>query len=166
MTILKFVELIEANKEAINVWGLIVFAISLFVEFTPIKFNPWSAILAWVGSRINTRLNQKLNLIEGKVDKMNKDLDKHIAESVEKELKDTRKDILEFCNSCMYGRKHTKEQFEFVIKQCDAYQKYIEENAVKNGVIDDAIKEIRRLNAKCIQENSYLKEGEDYEIHS
>ena len=166
MTILKLIELVEANRDAINVWGLIIFALSLFVEFTPIKFNPWSAILGWIGSKTNARLNTKLSQIEKKVDKLNTDLDQHIAESVEKELKDTRKDILEFCNSCMNGRRHTKEQFEFVIKQCDAYTKYIRENHVENGYIESAIKEIKRLNDKCIQENSYLKEGEDYEIHS
>lgn len=111
-------------------------------------------------------MNAKLAEIETKVDKLDTSLEKHIAESAVKEIKDTRRDILEFCNSCMNGRKHTKEQFEFVIKQCDDYEKYIEENHVKNGVVDAAIKEIRRLNSKCIQENSYLKEGEDYEVHA
>ena len=115
---------------------------------------------------MNSRLNSKLSEIDTKVDKLSNDLEKHIVESNAKELRDTRKDILNFCNSCMIGQKHTKEQFEFVLKQCDSYEKYIEDNKIKNGVIDAAIKEIRRLNQKCIQENSYLKEGEDYEIHA
>jgi hypothetical protein len=89
-------------------------------------------------------------------------LDEHIEESKAKELRDTRRDILEFCNACMNRRRHTKEQFEFVLRQCDDYEDYIEKNHVKNGVVAAAIKEIRRLNAKCIQENSYLKEGVDH----
>ena len=115
---------------------------------------------------MNSRLNAKLSEIDNKVDKLSNDLDKHIVESLAKEVKDTRRDILDFCNACMNGRKHTKEQFEFIIKQCDEYETYIEKNHVRNGVVDAAIKEIRRLNQKCIQENSYLKEGEDYEVHT
>lgn len=166
MTVAKLVELIGAHSDTLSFWAVILLILSVGVEFTPIKLNPWSAILGWIGSKLNSKMNAKLAEIETKVDKLDTSLEKHIAESAVKEIKDTRRDILEFCNSCMNGRKHTKEQFEFVIKQCDDYEKYIEENHVKNGVVDAAIKEIRRLNSKCIQENSYLKEGEDYEVHA
>ena len=166
MTVAKLVEMIGAKSGDLSFWGVLILLISIGVEFTPIKWNPWSAILGWFGSKWNSRINAKLIEIGKKVDKLNTDLDKHIAEAAAKELQDTRKDILNFCNSCMIGQKHTKEQFEFVIKQCDAYEKYIEDNKIKNGIVDAAIKEIRRLNQKCIEENSYLKEGEDYEVHS
>ena len=166
MTVAKLVELIGEKSTEPSFWGIVVLLLSIGVEFTPIKFNPWSTILGWLGSRLNSRLNAKLTEIDNKVDKLNNDLDKHIAESFAKEIRDTRRDILDFCNACMNGRKHTKEQFEFVIKQCDEYEAYIEKNHVRNGVVDAAINEIRRLNQKCIQENSYLKEGEDYEVHS
>ena len=166
MTVAKLVELIGAKSTELSFWGVLILLLSIGVEFTPIKWNPWSAILGWIGSRLNSRLNSKLSEIDTKVDKLSNDLEKHIVESNAKELRDTRKDILNFCNSCMIGQKHTKEQFEFVLKQYDSYEKYIEDNKIKNGVIDAAIKEIRRLNQKCIQENSYLKEGEDYEIHA
>ncbi len=166
MTVAKLVELIGEKSSELSFWGIIILILSIGVEFTPIKFNPWSTILGWIGSRLNSRLNAKLTEIDNKVDKLGNDLDKHIVESLAKEIKDTRRDILDFCNACMNGRKHTKEQFEFVIKQCDEYETYIEKNHVRNGVVDAAIKEIRRLNQKCIQENSYLKEGEDYEVHS
>lgn len=163
MTVAKLVELIGGKADEWSFWAIILFLLSIGVEFTPIKWNPWTTILGWIGSRLNSRLNAKLEEIDQKVDKLSGDLDKHIEESFAKELRDTRKDILNFCNSCMVGQKHTKEQFEFVIKQCDSYEKYIEDNKIKNGVIDAAIKEIRRLNQKCIEENSYLKEGEDYQ---
>ena len=166
MTVLKLIELIGAKSGEVSFWGLVLLLLSIGVEFTPIKWNPWSSILGWIGSKLNHKLYNRLDEIEGKVDKLGKDLDKHITESMAKEIRDTRRDILEFCNSCMNGRKHTKEQFEFILKQCDEYEVYIEKNKIKNGVVDAAMKEIRRLNLKCIQENSYLKEGEDYEIHN
>lgn len=161
MTVAKLVETIGTLRNELGIsWGLVLFVISV-VEFTPIKCNPWSAILGWIGSKLNSRVNTKLSEISKKVDKLDTDLDEHIAESKAKELRDTRRDILEFCNACMNRRKHTQEQFEFVLRQCDDYEDYIEKNHLKNGVVAAAIKEIRRLNAKCIQENSYLKEGVD-----
>ena len=166
MTVAKLVELVGDKSGSMSFWAILLFLLSVGVEFTPIKFNPWSAILGWIGSRLNSKLNLKLAEIDKNVTKLSKDLDEHIAESKTKELKDTRRDILDFCNSCMTGQKHTKEQFEFVITECDDYEKYIEENKIKNGVVDAAIKEIRRLNQKCIQENSYLKEGVNYEVHT
>lgn len=56
-----------------------------------------------------------------------------------------RRDILNFYDACRNGQKHTKEQFDSVIRQCDYYEKYIHDHDVKNGVIETAIKEIRRL---------------------
>lgn len=166
MTVAQIVELFTAYEDQLTVGGIVLFILSLIVEFIPkIKFYPWSSILGWFGSKINKSLNKRLDEIESKVDTLQTDLDNHVAESVEKELKDTRKDILDFCNACMNGRRHTKEQFEFVIRQCDMYEDYIKKNHITNGYVDAAIKEIKRLNDKCIQENKYLKEGEDYEIH-
>lgn len=163
MTVSKIVEMIGAKSGELSFWGVLILLLSIGVEITPIKWKPWSTFLSWIGSRLNSHLNAKLVEIEGKVDKLGDDLDKHISESAAKEIKDTRRDILEFCNSCMNGRRHTKEQFEFVIKQCDDYESYIRTHKIKNGVVDAAMTEIRRLNLKCIQENSYLKEGKDYE---
>lgn len=163
MTVAKIVEMIGAKSGELSFWGALIFLLSIGVEITPIKWKPWSIFLSWIGSRLNSRLNAKLVEIEAKVDKLGDDLDKHISESAAKEIKDTRRDILEFCNSCMNGCRHTKEQFEFVIKQCDDYESYIRTHEIKNGVVDAAITEIRRLNLKCIQENSYLKEGKNYE---
>ena len=85
---------------------------------------------------------------------------RQIKESEIKSLEDTRRDILDFSNACMNKRKHTQEQFRFILKRCDEYEKYIEKNHLKNGEIKNAIEEIRRLHKKCLQDNTFLKEGE------
>ena len=150
-------------------WGIVVFLGSIGIEVIPkIKWSPWSALFKWIGDKFNNKLDEKMDAIRGevkaiekKVDYVQTELSKHINESEDKALQDTRRDILDFCNACMNKRKHTREQFVFVLKQCDAYEAYIEKNHVKNGEISAAIREIRRLYDKCIQENSFLKEGEE-----
>ena len=148
-------------KDGVSIGGLILILILTVVQITPIKWNPWDRILSWVGDRLNTKVNTKIDDVNQKVDDLEKKLDAHVSESEARDLKDTRKNILDFANSCMYKRKHTKEQFDFVIKECDDYEIFIETNHIKNGVISSAIREIRRLYDICIQENSFLKEGED-----
>ena len=150
-------------------WGIVVFLMSVGIEIIPkCKWNPWSALFKYIGSRFNEKIDKKIeglgtkiNEINTKVDTVDKDLKKHIKESELATLQDMRRVILEFCNACMTKRRHTKEQFDFVIKECDTYEKHIKKNEIKNGVIEAAIKEIRRIYEKCIQENSFLKEGED-----
>lgn len=149
-------------------WGIVVFLMSIGIEVIPrIKWSPWTALFNWIGSRFNLKIDSKMDTVRGeikvldkKIDYVQGELSKHINESEIKSLQDTRRDILDFCNACMNNRKHTKEQFDFMIRECDDYEKYIQNNDIKNGVIEAAINEIRRLYKKCIQEHSFLKEGE------
>lgn len=138
--------------------GLSIGAISLviilsLIQVSKIQLNPWDAILRWIGNRLNSDIKKK-------VDEVEKKLDKHILESETKDLRDTRQYILDFANSCMYGRRHTQEQYRFVIKKCDEYEKYVEENRIKNGEIASAILYIRKLYNRCMQNNSFLQEGD------
>ena len=145
-------------KSTLSTGGIIFVIIASLLQISKININPWDAILSWVGDRINKKLNKRLDDMEAKIDSVEVKLDGHIAESELKDIQDTRRDILEFANACMNGRKHTKEQFDFVLKKCDDYEVYIESKNIKNGVVTSAIKEIRRLYEKCMQEKSFLKE--------
>lgn len=132
---------------------IILFIILSLIQVSKIKINPWDKILGWIGNKLNSGIREK-------VDEVEKKLDQHIKESEIRDLRDTRQYILDFANSCMYGRKHTQEQFRFVIKKCDEYEKYVEENSIKNGEVTSAILYIRKLYSRCMQNNSFLQEGE------
>lgn len=148
--------------------GTIAFLVSVFIDWRPeFKWSPWRSLIKFLGTQFNSAIDKKMDTVRDEIQVLNEKIDNvqtqlsdHITESEIKSLQDTRRDILEFCNSCMNDRKHTREQFRFVLKQCDQYEEYIEKNNLKNGEITDAIHEIRRLHTKCIQENSFLKEGE------
>lgn len=98
--------------------------------------------------------------LNDKVDTMNKELNEHIRTSNERDVREIRIEVLDFANSCMNNRKHTQEEFEFIIQECDKYEKYCAEKNIRNGVADVAIAEVRRIYQKCFEENSFLKEGE------
>lgn len=162
-------------------WGFILFLASIGIEVIPqIKWNPWSSLIRWVGSNFNdkldrkidakvdaldaklatkdTELSNKIDQLDIKVDSVHNALQQHIAESEVKNLQDTRRDIQNFSNSCSNHVRHTKEEYDFYIHKCDEYETYIATNNIKNGVIESAIKNIRRMYDQCIAENGFLPE--------
>ena len=156
MTIQSIWDIIVGLKEEAGIGLLILIILMSIVQVSKININPWDWLLGGIGKKLNANI---LTEVEG----IKKTLDEHIKADEKEKLENQRRDILEFANSCMNGRRHTQEQFKFVIKKCDEYEKYIEDNHIKNGEITSAIEEIRRLNTKCRQKNSFLKPGEEFD---
>lgn len=150
MSISAIWNLIVDAKDELSIGVVILIIFMSLIQVSKININPWDWLLGGIGKKLNASIDKKVTEIEAK-------LDAHIQADEAEKLETKRRDILEFANACMNGRKHTQEQFKFVIKKCDEYETYIEKNDIKNGEISSAISEIRRLNTKCRQNNSYLK---------
>lgn len=156
MTLQAVWDIIIGLKEEAGVGLILLIILMSVVQVSKININPWDWLLGLIGKKLNASMLKKVEDIEKK-------LDDHIKADEKEKLETQRRDILEFANACMNKRKHTQEQFNFIIKKCDEYEKYIEDNHIKNGEISSAIEEIKRLNTKCRQENSYLKPGEEFD---
>lgn len=150
---MNLIQAIDLKEGASAVVFLLLFFMTI-IQIAPIKLNPWDKILRWFGNHMNADIVKRVDVIEEK-------LDEHIKDSSEERIRKVRADILDFGNACMNGRPHTKEEFEFVISECDQYEKHIEKLQIKNGVATATIREIRRLYEKHLQNNTFLKEGED-----
>ncbi|MBF1551822.1 MAG: hypothetical protein HXO08_09275 [Prevotella salivae] len=137
-------------KDIVSAFITIVFAGSVFIQIIPIKINPWDKILKWAGDRINHSVNQKIDTLEKK-------LDDHIATDTARRIDDVRNNILIFANECSRGIVHSKEQFRFIVSKCDAYEQYIEDNHLKNGVIAEATKLIRDTYQNRLKNDDFLK---------
>lgn len=98
--------------------------------------------LAWVGKQLNRDIIQR-------VDSLAKDLENHKIDS-------WRAEILDFANSCMNRRRHTKEEFDHIISIHDAYATYVKEKGVENGQVQLAYEYIESLYKKCCATNSFL----------
>ena len=101
---------IEFSQESIGAVILTIIASSIVIEITPIKINPISWVLSWVGDRINDKLNKKIDAIDKK-------LDNHIQIYTGRWVQELRGEILIFANECTRGINHSREQFEFVLKE-------------------------------------------------
>lgn len=137
--------------EYITIWNVIKFIVGsgIIIEFVPaIKVNPISSTLKWIGKRLNKDVSLKFDSIEKKVDTIQVDLQNHKIES-------WRRDILEFADSLMLGKKRTREQFDYVVKLHDSYEKYIEERGIDNGQIELAYNYISKCYKECQGNNGF-----------
>lgn len=128
---------------------IIVAAIGIFVEITPIKLSPFSSIIKWIGNKLNGDTNNQLETISSQLEIVSGRIDKI-------EINDMRSQILDFSNSCMNERKHTKEEFEHIIDLHTQYEDIISKKGMTNGRVDLAFRYISDLYTICLNENSFL----------
>lgn len=149
---------IENWKEIATILGMLGVA----VDVTPIfKIQPIRLVLKILGDEINKGLVEEIRKIDESQQKaiqeisdIKKDLESHKLES-------QRYEILDFANSCMNRRKHTKEEFDHIISVHDNYEKYIKERDLENGQVKVAYAYIEKLYARCMEKNNFLNERED-----
>lgn len=119
------------------------------IDLTPgIEIQPVRWLIKQLGNLMNHDLFEKVNKIE-------KDLQQHKVES-------WRNNILDFANSCMNHRRHTKEEFDNFFEDYSDYEKYIKENKIENGRVEIAHEYVKKIYLHCMEENDFLldKEGE------
>lgn len=130
-----------------NSWNLIsgfiplLAVVGVFVEISPIKINPLSDILGWIGKRLNKELNEKINSIEKEVQDISFKVD-------ENEISRIRHEILSFANLCRQGLEHTKDDFLHIIEINEKYHKILDNRKLTNGVLDEEFLTIKKYYEK------------------
>ena len=141
----------EAVKTVLSVLA----ACGIVIDLTPgIKFQPVRWVLKRLGNLINAGVNEQYEKIQKRLDELQ-------MEVTEFKVDSWRTEILDFSDSCMNHRRHTKEQFDHVIEILDRYDKYITENKLTNGQVDVAHEYILEIYTPCIRENDFALDEEE-----
>lgn len=129
---------------------LLLVGLSAFVEITPIKINPISAFLKWIGSRINGEVISKVNKLEADI--------KRIEDTEgERYAKSARNRVLRFGDEVVHGVRHSKEHFDDVLLDIHEYDVYCEEHPeFENDRMQLTAMHIKETYARCMKENSFL----------
>lgn len=122
----------------IGISGFLCIILSTFIEISPIRIYP----IQWFGNLLFAGIRKDIKTVNDK-------LDTHIVQGY-------RRDILNFQNECLRDVKHTKEQFNNVLKSVDEYEDYIESNGLKNGEVEEAMKYIKRVHQRCLDNHDFL----------
>ena len=74
-------------------------------------------------------------------------------------IRQIRAHVLDFANSCMNKRKHTKLEFENIIEENTQYEELCKKYVVKNNVYKEDYEFIMKIYHKCQDEGSFLNEN-------
>ena len=136
----------EAGGELVSVAFLAATALGVFVEISPIKINPWSALFKWIGNAFNKGLKEELALLKGYVKELEKLVDMN-------EIKRIRAEIFAFEDSLRLGVKHTKDNFMHIFDIHDDYMKLLEKYDMENGRMTAAFDYITDVYRECMERN-------------
>lgn len=120
------------------------------IDVTPgIKIQPVRWIIKKIGSLLNAEIKEEMDGLKKEVSTLKREFTTHKIES-------WRYEILDFANSCMNHKKHTKEEFDHILQVHNEYERYIEENKLENGQVDIAHEYIKEIYMHCMKTNSFL----------
>lgn len=113
-------------------------ALLVLLEITPIKINPISAALRWLGRALNRETLDRLAKIE-------KQLAEHIRVDDERDADAHRAQILRFNVELIQRVPHTREDYIEILTVIDGYESYCRDHSeYKNNRAGCAIDNIKR----------------------
>lgn len=135
-------------------WGVgILLVLSMLVEVSKIKINPWSALAKWIGKAINADVTKELAEIKNK-------LDKHVIMDDRRTAESHRVRILHFNNELLRDIPHTKEEFEETLGEIDAYEEYCRDHPdYPNNKAILAIENIREVYKARQKKHDFLPDS-------
>ena len=134
----------------------ILIILSVFIQITPIKWNPWSTFFNWIGKIITSESTSQINKLIDKTDNLEQNILNVQSNLNENEKDRIRWEILDFANSCRNGRPHTKDEFEHIITLNKKYKHLLELTNDENGVFEVEYDYIKGLYAENLKNNSFL----------
>lgn len=122
----------------------------IFIEIAPIKINPLSHFLRWLGKKINGDIIDRLDSLEEKVNNIESSSDERNAISC-------RVRILQFGDEVRRGMKHSQENFDQVLSDIDDYERYCNSHPeFKNNKTVAAKEKILKVYSERMDNNDFL----------
>lgn len=144
----------------------IIAGLSLLIEFNKkINFRPISAMLNWIGAKINKAMLDKISDVDDRVEAVKGDLDALVSdyEVLKEDIKERdavtyRVRILRFAEEVRNGVLHSKESFDQALDDIDRYEQYCNDhpNFVNNKTVRSK-KLIIAAYDKCMEQNDFTK---------
>lgn len=137
--------------KAIGQTLIYLIASGTIIEISPIKFNPITMILKWMGDKMNSGLKTELDALKKAQEEQKKDFqDFKVAQY--------RYEIFQFESEIRDNNdRHTEEQYNHILEQCKKYEAYCVDNDIPNGKAEMAIKHIRDACYDHLKHDSFEK---------
>lgn len=128
----------------------ILMLLSVFVEISPMKINPVSAFLKWMGKKINGEVIEKVDKLETEVKALQQ-------ADAERDAINCRARILRFGDEVIHGVHHSKDHFDQTLRDIDTYEQYCSGHPnFKNNVTGMTTEKIKDVYKKRLDQNDFL----------
>lgn len=94
---------------------------------------------------------QNCNLLKKRLDGVEKSNDMQTVRQI-------RAHVLDFANSCMNNRRHTKNEFETILKENEDYEALVKKHKLKNAVYKEDFAFIMNCYHDCQKNGTFLNE--------
>lgn len=143
----------DSNELARVIGQALIYLIAsgTLIEISPIKFNPITMVLKWMGDKMNSGIKAELDALKKAQEEQRKDFrDYKVAQY--------RYEIFQFENEIRDNNDHhTEEQYNHILEQCKSYEDYCKEYNIPNGKAEMAIKHIRDVCYDHLRDDSFQK---------
>jgi hypothetical protein len=129
--------------------GLLV--LLTLIQIAPVKLNPWSAMLGWLGRQVNKDLLSQVTAMRTEIDTIR-------DENREIHAKDCRVRILRFSDEIYLGQPHSQEHFKQILGDITHYEKYCDAHPeFENQIAVAAIAQIKDSYNDRLRKHDFLK---------
>ena len=127
------------------------------IQIAPIKVNPWSAILEWLGNQTNKALLAKMEAFEADMKGVKAEVDTIRDENREIHAKDCRVRILRFADEIYLSQPHSHEHFKQILGDITHYEKYCDAHPeFENQIAVAAIAQIKDTYNERLKKHDFL----------
>lgn len=130
------------------------------IEITPIKLNPISHFIRWLGKNFNYHSDkqavEQLNTLQNDISSLRTDISNLNLKVDGNEIDRVRQIILDFADALRHGERYSKQKFHYIVDLNRKYHEIITKNNLTNGVLDSDYKYIEKKYQECLEDNSFL----------
>lgn len=138
-------------KEILYGGGGGVLVLLTLIQIAPVKLNPWSTMLGWLGRQVNKDLLSQVKAMKTEIDTIR-------DENREIHAKDCRVRILRFSDEIYLGQPHSQEHFKQILGDITHYEKYCDAHPeFENQIAVAAIAQIEESYNDRLRKHDFLK---------
>lgn len=122
------------------------------------KINELRKDLDVFETKTNENLEEVKSKATGTFDLLSERLNEMERSNDMQTVRQIKAHVLDFANACLNHRRHTKQEFESILKENEEYEELVRKYNLKNNVYDEDYKYIVKIYHKCQDENSFLRD--------
>ena len=147
-------------------WAIILFLVVLSALFkiTKREIDPLGLVLTAIGNAMTKGVRKDLadfkQDTDTKILELRQDFDKMEQSNDMQTIRQIKAHVLNFANSCLNRTRHTKQDFDNIIRENEEYERLVAKYGLSNDVYAEDFSFIMKIYHKCQDNGSFLKESD------